>query len=151
MSEKHNPDKEISASRKAMYYGGLALMVVGFLLFFSVFVSGFTRMNAPSFDYGNSYMGRGLVGFLLVLAGAILRGIGARGLAGSGLLLNPKKAREDLAPYTDALGGMAKDAVEGFQKAGGAAGREVIKVRCAACRALNEEQDKFCSQCGKPL
>ena len=28
---------------------------------------------------------------------------------------------------------------------------EVVKVRCASCRALGGEQARFCDQCGKPL
>jgi hypothetical protein len=28
---------------------------------------------------------------------------------------------------------------------------EVVKVRCPACRALNEENARFCHQCGKPM
>jgi len=28
---------------------------------------------------------------------------------------------------------------------------EVVKVRCASCRALNEEAARFCQQCGKPM
>ena len=28
---------------------------------------------------------------------------------------------------------------------------EIVKVRCAACRALNEENARFCHQCGKPM
>ena len=28
---------------------------------------------------------------------------------------------------------------------------EVVKVRCRACKALNDEQAKFCDQCGAAL
>jgi rRNA maturation endonuclease Nob1 len=45
---------------------------------------------------------------------------------------------------------MVKDAAEGFRQAGGEA-QAPIKVRCGHCRALNDEEDKFCGQCGKAL
>lgn len=145
--------KDISSNRKALYYGGLVLVVLGIILFLSVFVSGISMMNDPFSmpNQGSGFMVRGLIGFLMIFVGSILRSIGARGLAGSGVVLNPKQAREDLAPYTDALGGMAHDAVEGFKQAGGMKAQEIIKVRCPSCRALNEEQDKYCSQCGTAL
>jgi hypothetical protein len=145
--------KEISQGRKMLYYGGMALMAIGFLLFLSVFFTGFSRMGNPmSFIQGPGFMSRGLVGFVMIIAGAVLRGIGARGAAGSGLVLDPNRAREDLAPYTSALGGMARDAMDSFKEQGGQGndGQRVM-VRCRACRALNQEDAKFCSQCGQQL
>ncbi|HSK68707.1 MAG TPA: zinc ribbon domain-containing protein [Candidatus Limnocylindria bacterium] len=147
--------KEISQGRKTLYYGGMALMGIGFLLFISVFFTGFSRMGNPmSFIQGPGFMSRGVVGFVMIAAGAVLRGIGARGTAGSGLVLDPEKAREDLSPYTSALGGMARDAMDSFRGQGGAGekpGEQRVMVRCRSCRALNAEDAKFCSQCGQPL
>ncbi|RYG61882.1 zinc ribbon domain-containing protein [bacterium] len=50
-------------------------------------------------------------------------------------------------------GGMVNDALEQVDvvKSVSASGREVIKVRCPACRTLNDEDAKFCDECGKPL
>jgi hypothetical protein len=152
--QEFRDNKEISKERKILYYAGMALMGIGFLLFISVFFSGVSMMNNPlSFTQGPGFMTRGLIGFVMVAVGAVLRGIGARGAAGSGLLLNPRKAREDLAPYTDALGGMARDAVDAFKGQGSEAPKAEpqVMVRCRACRALNDENAKFCSQCGAEL
>lgn len=48
----------------------------------------------------------------LFIAGGILVGIGRRGLAGSGIVLDPKQARKDLKPWAKMGGGILKDALE---------------------------------------
>ena len=53
--------------------------------------------------------------------------------------------------YDPRGGGMVKDAVDAFREDQPAAPQEVIKVRCPHCKALNDENDKFCGQCGKEL
>ena len=149
---KNNP--EISSGRKALYYLGLGLMALGFLLFLIGFVSlasSFGDLSGMGFETPRG-ISLPFVGVVLVIVGGVLRGVGARGLAGSGVLLDPRKAREDLNPYTHAAGGMVRDAVKGFQEAAGSASpQEVVKLRCPSCRALNEENAKFCSQCGQAL
>jgi len=149
---KNNP--EISPGRKALYYLGLGLMALGFLLFLIGFVSlasAFGDLSGMGFGTPRGIL-LPFVGVVLVIVGGVLRGVGARGLAGSGVLLDPRKAREDLNPYTHAAGGMVQDAVKGFKEAAGASSpREVVKLRCPGCRALNEENAKFCSQCGQAL
>jgi len=55
---------------------------------------------------------RAVGGMVLIIAGAVIRGIGVRGLAGSGVILDPKKAREDVEPWARMAGGIVKDAVE---------------------------------------
>lgn len=145
--------KDIAPWRKGLYYAGLALMVIGLVAFLSVFVNGFISFSRPfgAFDEGLGFMVWGMVGFILMLIGSVMRGIGARGLAGSGLVLDPQQAREDLHPYTDALGGMARDAVEGFRASGNEETAQLVKVRCPNCKALNHESSKFCDQCGQKL
>ena len=153
MKEENGDTKQISKQRKTLYYTGLVLMGIGLVCFLSVFVNGFLTFSRPSFDMeGPGFMVWGLVGFVLILAGGILRGIGARGLAGSGLKLDPQQAREDLHPYTDAIGGMAKDAVAGFREAGAQAdSTTAIRVRCQACQTLNEEDARYCKRCGQAI
>ena len=147
--------KDITPWRKLLYYGGMALMATGLLLFLSVFLSAASVMNSPvSFGEAPGFMTRGVFGFILVFIGAVLRGVGARGLAGSGVVLDPERAREDLAPFTGALGGMARDAVESFREAGGYNGKAEapqVMVRCRSCKALNREDAKYCDQCGAGL
>ena len=42
----------------------------------------------------------------LVVVGQMMRRVAARGLAGSGVLLDPEQAREDLEPYSRMAGGI---------------------------------------------
>jgi hypothetical protein len=86
--------------------------------------------------------------------------IGARGLAGSGVVLDPEKARGDLEPYTRMAGGMLKDALDetGLLSPNRSAPKEpqqapekVVMVKCTACGKLNEEDSKFCQECGRQL
>ncbi len=112
----NNPNHDISQGRKTLYYVGLALMVIGFLLFISVFFTVAAAFSDP-FGFGTanlfgSFMGRGFLGMLLIIAGQFLMRIGARGAAGSGLVLDPRRTREDLEPWSRAAGGMVHDALD---------------------------------------
>lgn len=106
--------RQISEERQAAYYLGGTLIVIGFLLFFSVFVSG--AMNFGKFDNfeadARSSMFRAFGGMVLIIIGAVIQGIGRRGLAGSGVVLDPEKAREDMEPWSRMTGGMVKDAAD---------------------------------------
>lgn len=161
---------EIPESRKFLYYLGMAIMAVGFLLFLSVFFSMILLMGDRTplfgiqarFDLG-SFALRGVGGVLLVIVGGFLRHIGFLGLAGSGVTLDPDQAREDVKPWSQMAGGVINDAVSeidvvnkianrvGHAENAESPARETIKVRCPACRALNDENARFCNQCGKAL
>lgn len=147
--------KQLAPWRKNLYYLGLVLIVLGILCVLMVFVQSIGAMNQPfmAVSDGPGFMVWGLVGFLLFATGGILRGIGERGLAGAGVILDPEKAREDLHPYTDALGGMARDAVDSFKAGQKTEGEKqpLVMLRCRDCQALNPEEAKFCNQCGKAL
>jgi hypothetical protein len=124
--------KQIPEGRKAAYYIGIGLSIIGVLLFASVFVTSAAHFG----DFRNfqsrakSEEFRALAGMALIVIGAIISAVGARGLAGSGTVLDLERAREDLEPYSRMVGGM---------------------VKCPACGKLNEEDSKFCQECGKPL
>ena len=146
--------KEISEGRKTAYYIGMIMIIIGFLSFGSVFVTGimhfgdFSNFEARTRSEGT----RALVGIALIVVGGVVMGIGARGTAGSGLVLDPKKAREDLEPFTRMGGGMLKDALdEADIHLGKKSSEKVIMIRCRNCQKLNEEDSKFCQECGKPL
>ena len=171
----NEPNRSISSERKAMYYGGMALIATGLLVFVSGFFAGPSvhRPDAPKpgdpdfwersqkqhdeFGQGmNAVMIRSLCGMGLMIVGGILMHIGARGTAGSGLVLNPRKAREDLEPWARMGGGMVQDALSEVEVA-----RKLeekldqpppqIKVRCRKCQALNDENARFCNQCGSAV
>jgi len=146
--------KQISEERKTAYYVGMGLMVVGGLLFASTFVTFAMHFG----DFGSfqsdvtSTMFRAFGGVALLVVGGAIRRIGARGLAGSGIVLDPEEARQDLEPYARMAGGMVKDALDEAQIKVGARGPDrVVMIKCQTCGKLNQEDAKFCQECGKKL
>lgn len=152
--------EEISDERKAAYYLGIALTACGMIVFgINLFVHA-TAKN--QFDVDAASMAGWALGSMAVcVVGGILINIGKAGAAGAGLILDPKQAREDLEPYSRMAGGMVKDAIDEAGLAGAPllsgreqdtpAQQEIVKVRCRGCCALNDEEAKFCNQCGAPL
>lgn len=106
--------KKISPERKATYYAGMTLLLVGGLLFLSVFVT--AALNTGNFGNFEGRMRssalRAVGGMVLILAGILMRTLGVRGLAGSGAILDPEKARKDVEPWARMAGGVIRDAVE---------------------------------------
>ena len=130
----------------------MAISGVGFLLFLSTFITG--AMNFGNFEnfegQARSSMFRAIGGMVLIVIGQVIRRIGARGLAGSGVVLDPEQAREDLKPYSKMAGGMLGDALDASdisQHLGGK-GERVVMIKCSACGKLNDEDSKFCQECG---
>ncbi|NNM30836.1 MAG: SHOCT domain-containing protein [Akkermansiaceae bacterium] len=106
--------RDISGQRKTLYYLGLILTGGGVLLFGGV-------MLGSVLNFGNfsNFTGRAqtigvaaFIGIACILVGTFLRVVGARGVAGSGLVLDPRKAREDVEPWSRMTGGVVKDAAE---------------------------------------
>lgn len=138
--------REVSAERKTAYYAGMALIALGLL----VFVSTFFGSHEPAFGEGPPpFFLRALLGMGLMVLGSIVQRVGARGLAGSGVVLDPTQAREDLEPYARMAGGLAKDALD---EAGLArTTKTVVMLECAGCQRRNEADARFCSGCGRAL
>ncbi len=147
---------KIPQERKAAYYVGMVMMIIGFLLFISVFFS-FAMMFS-----GHGFRGPSIVSFanpiwgmLLMIFGAIIMNIGAKGAAGSGIILDPEKAREDLKPFNEAKGEMLNDVISNIDVVekftDNQQPKEVIKIRCRNCSSLNDEDAKFCKGCGQQL
>ena len=146
--------RHISEERKFAYYLGMILMILGGLIFASVFVTATMHFG----DFSNfesqakSSMFRAISGMALLVIGGAIRGVGARGLAGSGVVLDPEKARDELEPYTRMAGGMVKDVLdEADIKIGAGKSEKIIMIKCQACGKLNEEDSKFCQECGAKL
>jgi hypothetical protein len=150
---KNKMSKQISDQRKAAFYLGGAISVLGFLLFMSVFVT--VAMNFGDFtDFQGqmiSFTVRGIGGIVLMNIGGFLRMIGKRGLAGSGVILDPEQARDDLEPYSRMAGGMINDALQETDLGVGRRPKSVVKIKCQDCDALNDEHAKFCQQCGHQI
>lgn len=155
-ANRPSPRRQVPQHRRGLYYLGMALTGLGLLLFLSTFVtacSGFGDFT----DFDNRakpQFGTALTGMVLAMIGGVLQGIGRRGLAGAGVLLDPERAREDLEPWSRMTGGMVKDALDEAgvaRRVDDTSAQPAIKVRCLGCKALNDEHDRFCGQCGKPL
>ena len=143
----------MSPERKGAYYAGMGLIGLGFLLFFLVFMGEAAHFGDFSNMESNakSSMARAFGGMVLIVVGGVLRRVGARGLAGSGILLDPKQARRDLEPYSRMAGGMVQDALEETSLDPRGRPERVVMVKCASCGRLNEEDSKFCQECGKGI
>ena len=147
--------KRISESRQAAYYIGMGISLIGLLMFGSVFVTGCMNFG----DFSNfesdtkSSMFRAVLGMVLAVLGGVIQKVGARGLAGAGMILDPERARRELEPFSRQGGGMAKDALDeaGIDLGSRGEREQVIMIRCTACRQLNEEGSKFCQECGGVL
>jgi len=156
--------RQISEERKSLYNVGLVLMILGGCLFalpfiaipITIMIGGAEIVFIPGVFLG------AFVGFGLIVAGGALRHVAARGKAGSGLVLDPEQARKDLEPWTRMGGGMVKDALDeagidqkkvGQRPAGdgGPEPQKVVMFKCTHCGKLNEEDSKFCQECGKAI
>lgn len=147
---------KISKERKIAYYIGMAMMALGFVLFISTFFDAASFMDDPfsHTDFGVSFT-KPVIGMILMIAGIFVMNIGAKGTAGSGLILDPQKAREDLKPYSEAKGGMIEDVISNIDTVDRIVksneGKEIIKIRCRSCNTLSDEDAKYCNECGKEL
>lgn len=144
--------KEISKNRKMMYYAGNGVTILGVILFLSVFFTAFMNpfgMLGGMIEGSSNPMANGFVGFVLIIIGQLISNIGLKGKAGSGLILDPKQAREDLKPYSSQVGGMLNDVLDEVDL--NVKPIEVVKIRCQTCKALNDEDAKFCKECGSEL
>ncbi len=157
---------KLSQGRKATYYIGMGITILGVILFISVFFTFFDTMDRSMYNmspFGSNafspvrtlHFERPVIGMILVVVGQIVMRVGARGPAGSGIILDPEQAREDLKPFTTAAGGMINDVISNIdafdKKENKTEAKEIIKVRCRSCGVLNDEDAKFCKACGKEV
>ena len=145
--------KQISEERKTAYYAGMGMMILGGILFASTFLTFMMHFGDFSNFESNAKSGmfRAFGGMALIFLGGIIRGIGARGLSGSGIVLDAEKAKEELEPYSRMAGGMIKDALSEADVSLGGKTEKIIMIKCRACGKLNPEDAKFCQECGKPI
>ena len=106
--------RNISPQRKALYRAGQVLALVGFLSFFSVFITG--ALNFGDFtDFEGQVRSaslRAVGGMVLIIVGFVLMGVGVAGAAGSGLNLDSEQARDDLEPWARMSGGLTKASLD---------------------------------------
>ena len=153
---------KISKKRKATYYIGLGIIVLGFILFLSLFIQFAVAVKESvanpfmdPFDREPPSFLNAVIGFILIIVGGFITNVGAKGAAGSGLKLDPEEAVEDLKPFNEAKGKMINDIISNIDAidniANAQAPKEIIKIRCKACNCLNDEDAKFCKNCGAPI
>ncbi|HUR52843.1 MAG TPA: hypothetical protein VMZ71_01845 [Gemmataceae bacterium] len=116
----------------------------------------FDKRHEEHGRFGQGMMFRALGGMGLIVLGGFLTRIGAVGLAGSGVVLDPQKARKDVEPWSRAVGGIMNDAVSEIDAVKNAQKPAeppppVVKVRCRRCQALNDETAQYCNQCAASL
>lgn len=150
--------KQITGEREALFYIGMAMMAIGALSFVSSFLhSAMTFGDFSNFEAtARQQTMLAFGGLALFWVGLLLRHIGAKGWAGSGIVLDPEQARQDVEPWSRMGGGIVKDALEEVDVVnrlveGVEARTPVIKLRCRACQALNDDGARFCDQCGAVL
>jgi hypothetical protein len=154
--EPNSPVRNVSPERKAGYSFGVILSVVGAVVFFLGFLiflvnfGNFSRFEFSAKASGLCWFG----GMALLIIGQVIRVVSAAGLAGSGVVLDPEQARKDIEPLSRMAGGVVNDALSEVDlggKAGDAtrsAPVEVVRIKCRKCGALNEEDARFCKNCG---
>jgi hypothetical protein len=153
--------REISPERKAAYYAGMCLSVIGFCLFTVPFftIAAVIGGMAP-FGAAPAGFGFAIVGFILLIIGRGLMTVGKSGLAGAGIILDPERARQEQEPFSRMGGGILHDTLDEaglIDEAGLKLGRnvppvkQVVMIRCRNCGKLNEEDSKFCQECGREL
>jgi len=144
--------RQVSRSRKFLFYGGYVMIAAGAFLVLSPLIAGIPSWNATGLK---SAAARVLVGLILIPAGLAARRIGIRGLAGSMVVLDPPGAKADLEPWSRAAGGLVDAAISEIGLVREAAGRIARAAgkdrRCAACGAMNDGEARFCDQCGEGI
>lgn len=151
--EPEMEDQKISEPRQVAYYLGMTLQVLGFISFFSVFISMALDFGDHT-DFaarGRSSALRAFGGMALIIIGSLISRIGSHGLSGSGIILDPDKARRDVKPYSRMTGGIITDTLKEVELPPMAQSQPTIMVRCQSCQTLNPESANFCQECGTRL
>jgi ribosomal protein L40E len=149
MNQNKQSNNQISSGRKTLFYAGRIMMGIGLVLFLSVFVT--VAFSDPLQLVDSNPMGPGIIGFIMIFVGTLISGVGAAGKAGSGMILDPEQAREDLKPFSRQAGGMLNDALQAADLKEHLSAKEIVKVRCRSCGELNDEHATFCKKCGERM
>lgn len=145
----------------ALWYVGMGIQVLGFLVFLSNFV--ITPMHwgqKLGFDQPEPVplaVMLALGGLVLIVAGRLVRRFGLGRPSVTSPAFGPARPRRDGDTPLRPGGGSISAALE----EGGAIRRRlsvppnaptpIIRIRCRSCQALNDDANKFCGQCGQPL
>jgi hypothetical protein len=100
--------RQIPPERRAIFYIGRIVNVLGILSFLAAHFGDFTNFE----ERGRSMALRAVIGMVMMIAGDVLSGVGKAGLAGSGITLDTEQARRDVEPWSRMAGGVLKDAMD---------------------------------------
>jgi len=145
--------KKISAMRRNTFYIGTGMLVLGIsvlLVSMVLFVIDGDRRLIPDSPISLWWV-TGVVGILVSGLGSTIRRFAARGVAGSGLILDLDRARKDLEPFSRMAGGMLKDALDENDRIDGEKQERKIMIKCRSCGGLSQEKAKYCYECGDRL
>ena len=129
----------ISEGRRTGFYVGMGMQILGGLLF----ASGFFPSKVHEFLPACS--------ITLLFIGGKIRGSGARGVAGAGILADPETARHELEGDSRMASGITKDRFEDANLGLAGEPTTVITVRCSSCGELSQESANYCHGCGRKL
>ena len=106
--------RQIPPERRAIFYIGRVVSVLGILSFLSTFLSFAAHFgDFTNFEQRSRSMAlRAVIGMVMMIAGGLLSGVGKAGLAGSGITLDTEQARRDVEPWSRMAGGVLKDAMD---------------------------------------
>ncbi|MCL2104346.1 MAG: SHOCT domain-containing protein [Kiritimatiellaeota bacterium] len=118
MNEQDSKNRNVSEKRKNLYAFGIGLTVLGAVMIVVGF-AGFVLSGIFGDGRGRGFR-PDIIAFFLTFGGGmgvsvlahVIREIAARGVAGSGLVLDPEKARKDLEPWSRMGGGMIRDVLD---------------------------------------
>lgn len=161
-----NNNRELKTWRKVLYIIGNVFLVLGVILFFTVFIDsgydiyfeGNSLRYSSRFFYDSTF--RAIFGFGLILLGTVMKELAKKGLAGAGLILDPERERRDAEPFSRSKGGKFADSYDEFRNESNfhedlervrVSQKEKIMVRCPKCKTLNDEDASFCKSCGTKL
>lgn len=107
-------NRRISENRQAFYYTGMIVAGLGLLSFLSTFVTFLWHFGDFSNFQSNARSDgfRAFGGMVAMMVGGFMMRVGARGVAGAGLKLDPEQARRDVEPWSRMAGGVAADALD---------------------------------------
>ena len=140
---------QLSGTRRGVHNAMSIVMALCGLGIASGFIISVLAVNMDGRSSGFSLF---MVSLVVLMVASVVKGTAAKGLAGSGVVLDPKQARKDLEPFSRQAGGMLRDALDEVGvNLGQAEAKDVVMIRCRECARLNEEDSKFCQECGKPI
>jgi hypothetical protein len=118
--------RTLPPERLVAFYFGMALTGIGILLFLSDFFGFMARFGDFSDFESRSRAGmmRTILGMICIAVGQLMMRFGRSGLAGSGMILDPQRTREELEPWSRMSGGILKDTLDeaGIDLAGSRSG-----------------------------